>query len=251
MFRVRIFCLLMVSATAIPQNLSLSTQSLATELLRRAVDGELKAHATDHSHWKYKLQAVESGKEEIKLVVETRDGDLDRLESVNGHPITAEQKKQEDLRIQGLLQRADERDRKQRAQAEDARKMETVFKSFPDAVLASYGQRQGDLVEIFFKPNPGFHPSCNEALVFHEMEGRMWIDEKKNRITEIDGHLIEDVKFLGGLLGHLSKGGEFHVRQMEVAPGHWDITLLHVNMHGKAVIFQNHICAARENAHQL
>lgn len=34
------------------------------------------------------------------------------------------------------------------------------------------------------------------------------------------------------------KGGAFRVKQAEVAPGHWDITLLHVNMHGRALFFK-------------
>jgi hypothetical protein len=40
------------------------------------------------------------------------------------------------------------------------------------------------------------------------------------------------------LLGHLDKGGEFQVKQSEVAPGHWEIDLLHINMHGKALFFK-------------
>jgi hypothetical protein len=70
------------------------------------------------------------------------------------------------------------------------------------------------------------------------MEGHIWIDQKANRLAEIDGHLIKTVKFFGGLLGYLDEGGQFHVKQSEVAPGHWEITLLHVNMRGKALIFK-------------
>jgi hypothetical protein len=53
------------------------------------------------------------------------------------------------------------------------------------------------------------------------------------------------VRFGGGLLGHLDKGGEFHVKQAEVAPALWEITLLHVNMHGKALFFKT--IAVQEN----
>jgi hypothetical protein len=115
----------------------------------------------------------------------------------------------------------------------------------PDAVTARYGERQGDLVEILFEPNPKFHPSSHEAAVFHSMAGRIWVDTSQNRLAEIEGHLIKNVKFGGGLLGHLQKGGEFHVKQSEVAPGYWEITLLHVNMHGKALFFKT--IAVQEN----
>jgi len=40
------------------------------------------------------------------------------------------------------------------------------------------------------------------------------------------------------LLGHLDEGGEFHVRQSEVAPSFWEVTLLYVNMHGRVLFFK-------------
>ncbi len=108
----------------------------------------------------------------------------------------------------------------------------------PDAVTAKFGERKGSLVEILFQPNPNFHPSSHEAAVFHAMEGRIWIDERENRLAGIEGHLLRPVKFYGGMLGHLDKDGKFYVKQSEVAPGHWEITLLNVHMRGKALFFK-------------
>ena len=70
------------------------------------------------------------------------------------------------------------------------------------------------------------------------MEGRIWISVKEDRLAEIEGHLIREVKFGAGLLGYLDKGGEFHVKQSEVSPRLWGISLLHVNMHGKVLFFK-------------
>ena len=39
----------------------------------------------------------------------------------------------------------------------------------------------------------------------------------------------------GGLLGHLDKGGKFEVRQADGAPGQWEMTVLGVDMKGKAL----------------
>jgi hypothetical protein len=235
-----VFCI-----PAYVQNTSGSAGLSAGELLRRVVNSELKAQAKDHSHWKYQVKAGISGKEEEKVVVQTREGYLDRLRLVNGQPITPEQEKQEDERIATLLKKPDEQKKQQRAQEQDARKTERLFKMLPDAVIARYGKRQGELVEILFDPNPNFHPSSHEAAVFHSMAGRIWVNTRQNRLVEIEGHLIRGVKFGGGLLGHLDKGGEFHVKQSEVAPGYWEITLLHVNMHGKALFFKT--IAVQEN----
>lgn len=210
----------------------------AGELLRRAVDGELKAQAADHSEWMYQTRVRDDGKDQVKTVIETQQGDLERLRAENGKPLTPEQEKREDQRIDNLIHNRREQRRLQREKGEDGQKTERLFKMLPDAMTARYGSRQGDLVEILFTPNPKFHPPSHEAAVFHGMEGRIWINTRENRLAEIEGHLMETIKFGGGLLGHLDKGGEFHVKQSEVGPGHWEITLLHVNMHGKVLFFK-------------
>ena len=40
------------------------------------------------------------------------------------------------------------------------------------------------------------------------------------------------------MLGHLNRGGKFEVRQTEVAPGHWEMTALNVEMKRKALFFK-------------
>src|SRR6202171_6638880 len=126
----------------------------------------------------YQVKAGVSGKEEEKVVVQTREGYLDRLRFVNGQPITPEQEKQEDQRIATLLKKPDEQKKQQRAQEQDARKTERLFKMLPDAVIARYGKRQGELVEILFEPNPNFHPPSHEAAVFQAMAGRGWVQHR-------------------------------------------------------------------------
>ena len=220
------------------QNTPADNKLSASELLRRAVDGELKGQADDHTHWLYQVKETHSGKEEIKCVVQTKQGDLDRLLAVDGQPLTPEQQKREDRRIASLLNKPDAPKKRQHAQQKDARETEDLFRMLPQALTVKYGERKDDLVELLFEPNPNFDPPTREASVFHSMEGRIWISLKEDRLAEIDGHLIREVKFGGGLLGYLDKGGEFHVKQSEVSPRHWEISVLHVNMHGKALFFK-------------
>ena len=65
----------------------------------------------------------------------------------------------------------------------------------------------------------------------------MWVT-KDNRLAQLDGVLTDDVKFFGGLIGHLDKGGTFSVQRSELSPGHWQTTLLAVKMNGKITIFK-------------
>jgi hypothetical protein len=233
---VTLLALLLGSVAAPVRSLGADQAPSAGEFLRGVVAGELKAQADDHSHWAYQVKAEVRGRPEVRRVIETAQGNLDLLQSVGGHAIPEKQAKGEQERIQKLVADREAQRKLERAQAEDDRRTEHLFRVLPEAVLASYGARQNGLVEVLFKPNPNFHPSSHEDAVFHAMEGHIWIE--RNRLAEIRGHLIRPVKFGGGLLGHLDQGGEFRVKQSEVAPGHWEITFLYVNMHGKALFFK-------------
>ena len=57
-------------------------------------------------------------------------------------------------------------------------------------------------------------------------------------MVSITGQLTNEVKFAGGLLGHLEKGGQFSVKRTEITPAHWEVTEMAVNMHGKVLLFK-------------
>jgi hypothetical protein len=70
------------------------------------------------------------------------------------------------------------------------------------------------------------------------MEGTLLVDDTDNRLAGISGKLMERVKFGGGLLGRLEKGGTFEVKQQRIEPGYWELTVLNVEMRGKALLFK-------------
>ena len=230
--------LIIWQVSAFSQSTSGDKSLSANEFLQKTIDAELKAQAKDHSHWMYEVRTRVSGKDEVKWVVQTRDGDVDRLRSVDGRPISAEQERQEERRIAGLVRKGDEDKKGRRAEQEDDRQMDHLLKMLPQAVIAKYGEHKGDNVELLYEPNPDFHPSSHEDAVFHAMAGQIWVSARESRLAEIEGHLIREVKFYGGLLGYLDQGGKFNVKQSEVAPGYWEVTLLDVNMHGKILFFK-------------
>ncbi len=224
--------ILVFSTWAIAQ----SSQDDPEALIRRVVQNELGAERQDHSHWMFRLEEQDkNGQIEVDQVVETKDADVKRPILINGHPLTAEQQQQWERQLD---RNRGELTRTVKEKNRDAARSQNMLKLLPDAFLYSYGERRGQLVQLNFKPNPRFHPGSHEAQVFHAMEGYVWVDDKQNRLAEISGHLTERVKFDGGLLGHLDKGGTFDVRQQEVAPGYWELTVLNVQMKGKALFFK-------------
>ncbi|HET7441239.1 MAG TPA: hypothetical protein VFJ47_08060 [Terriglobales bacterium] len=213
-------------------------QQTAQAFVRQVLDNELNAENNDHSHWMLRLDEEKPGNQQVYEVVETKAGDLKRLLSVNGRPLSPEQERQQSQRIQELVNHPEELKNSHRQKSQDMDRSQRMLKTIPDAFLFEYGERQGDLVQVKFKPNPQFRPPSHEAAVFHAMEGTMWLDAKQKRLAEISGQLMHPVKFAGGLLGHLDAGGRFHVKQEEVEPGYWEMTQLNVAMRGKALFFK-------------
>jgi hypothetical protein len=126
----------------------------------------------------------------------------------------------------------------QKKQHEDGEQARNMLKMFPEAFRFQYDGTQGSLVRLKFAPNPKFRPPDHATQVFHHMTGTMLVDPKQKRLAAINGTLTSEVKFFGGVFGHLDKGGTFEVRQQEVAPRVWEVTAMHVHMNGKALLFK-------------
>jgi hypothetical protein len=210
----------------------------ANELVKATVQNELKAIDDDHSHWSYRVETRNGGVTETKEVVETPHGNLERVVARNGKPLSPDEQKQEDAKVQKFVSDTAAQQKQRKDLDDDGKKTRDLLAMLPDALTYTYAGRQGNNTKLTFKPNPSFHPPSHEATVFHAMEGQMVINTKEHRLVEFSGHLTHPVKFGGGLLGDLQQGGTFDVRQQEAGPGHWEIALLKVNIHGKALFFK-------------
>ena len=211
----------------------------ADALVREVIHNEIQAELQDQSLWCFREEQQEDGKPRRTLdVCESSDGDVERLVAINGKPLDPAQQRSEDQRIQALLGRPSQIRANQKKQREDAEQERNMLRPFPEAFHFRCQSVSGSLVTLRFEPNPGFRPASRTAFVFHHMEGSMTVDARQKRIVEINGRLTSEVKFAGGLLGHLDKDGTFFVQQGEVAPGHWDLKALSVQMSGKAVFFK-------------
>lgn len=212
----------------------------ANDLARRVIDNEIRAEDQDNSHWMLRLQVQKPNQgSEVDEVIQTSKGELQLPLLINGHPPSKAEEQQAEQRIQQLVSNASAVQKTRKEKSEDYQRSRRMLKMLPDAFIYTYGQRRGDRVELKFRPNPRFRSHSFEEEVFHAMDGNLWVDEKQNRLAEISGHLTNGVKFLGGLLGHLDKGGSFDVQQEPVAPGYWELTVLNVHMTGKALFFKS------------
>jgi hypothetical protein len=208
-------------------------------LVREVIRNEIKAQLHDQSLWCHSEQQQEDGKPAKTLqVCQTQEGDLERLVALSGTELTSLQAQAEDQRIQRLVSHPEQLRAKQKKEREDGEQARNLLVTLPDAFLFQCDHESGNLVTLRFRPNPAFRPSTRSTQVFHHMEGTLVVDADQKRLVEINGRLTSEVRFLGGLLGHLDKDGTFCVRQQQVGEGHWDLSFMNIQMNGKALFFK-------------
>jgi len=231
-----------VSESHYPPSLS------AADLVKAVIQNELYPSRVSDTRWQYRLDKELDGKQETKQVVETKSGSLERLLAIAGKPLTEAQARDESGRILRFVSNPDEQRRAEQSHQKDIEQCNAFMKMIPDAFIFDYAGQSETLTKVTFKPNPHFRPPTREGKVLQQMAGEIWVDAKQLRLASIRGQLMNDVKFAGGFLGHLEKGGQFWVKRAEVAAGDWEMTEMNVNMRGKALLFKS-ICVQQKELH--
>jgi hypothetical protein len=215
-------------------------------LVRDILRHEVRAQAEDDSLWCYRKLQEKDGKLQLFASCQTKGAEINRLLAVDGKPLTAQQSAAEEKRIEKLLTNRDLLKKRNQQQEEDAKQSATILKIFPDAFLFQQEKNDGEQITLKFQPNPNFHPSGFGEQVLHHLKGTLTLDLRQKRLVEISGQLDSEVKFFGGALGHLDKGGTFLVKQQEIAPGCWEMTTMDVRMDGRALLFKTIAVRSRE-----
>jgi hypothetical protein len=219
-----------------------------SDLVHKVIANELRIESNDHTHWMYQVVNNIPAPRKTKIVVETTSGDVTYLDAIDGRPLTVQQRKDENERVQRFIHNPDEQRKARQAGQSDDRQSSELFAMLPDAFLFQFAGSTGDETKLTFHPNPNFTTHSSSAYVFHKMDGSLIVNTKENRLVEISGQLTNGVAFLGGLLGHLDPGGTFDVRRQEIAPSYWAITKLKVNMNGKILFFKT-IAVQQDESH--
>jgi hypothetical protein len=228
----------LLAGAAFAQTPSILQQPPLTTV-KNVIYNEMHPSNSTNIHWKYRLAKTSGSKEETRTVVETQSGALDRLVAVGGQPLNGAQQADETKRILKFAHNPDQQRKAEESRRKDAEQCDSFLKMIPDAFVFEYAGENGTAVKLNFKPNPHFQAPSREARVLQQMAGEMWVDGRQQRLISISGRLMNEVKFGGGFLGHLEKGGQFTVKRTEIAPGDWELTELTVNMQGKALLFKS------------
>jgi len=224
--------------------------SQSQELVQQSLTAELHAAQDTNHPMRYLLRKSSPRLTTTKEIVETRDGDVARLISINDKPLTPEAEQQEQARLDQLL--ADPTRQHQRKQSEDddrARALK-ILRALPTAFLYEdagpvegasggvSGGASGILEKFTFRPNPNFSPPDLESQVLTQMTGTILIDRTAKRVVRLEGHLQRDIDFAWGILGRLDKGGWIALDEAEVGGSQWRTVRFQMVMSGR-VLFKS------------
>jgi hypothetical protein len=219
-------------------------------LVERALANELAA-AQDASHpMRYQLRKTSPRFTSTKEIFETKDGGVARLVSIFDKPLSPADEQKEQERLAALLADPGKQRRRKQAEDDDTGRALKVLRALAAALLYQYaGSTDGPAgkVEKFtFRPNPSFSPPDLETQVLTQMAGEIWIDPEHQRVTRLEGHLVQDVDFGWGILGRLNKGGWIAIDQADLGGGLWRIVRFQMVMSGR-VVFRNRVFDTTED----
>jgi hypothetical protein len=64
----------------------------------------------------------------------------------------------------------------------------------------------------------------------------LWVEPESGAVVRLDAELVRDLRFGGGLLGKIDKGGRVHIEQSQVAPGIWLPTVVSNQVQGRKLL---------------
>jgi len=214
----------------------------AQELVRRAIKNE-ETESKERVRFMYRLRTESPKGSKTQEMVETSEGVVGRLIAVNDKPPSADERAQDDQKLDTLVKDPQARAKKQKQQKEDEARVTRMVGSLPDAFLYEYNGTaptpNGDAIRLKFKPNPNWTPPDRERQVFQGMNGVMLIDPRQERLVKMEATLFRDVNFGWGFFGHLDKGGQFIVEQSRIGGDRWETTDMRLHFTGKILLFKN------------
>jgi hypothetical protein len=213
------------ASTSLP---SISPHALVTE----AAANELVALHHKGSYLRYRMETVNEKGNQVRDVIESKDGTVARLILKDGKPLTAEQDKAERQRLNDMIASPAAYAKHVKNGEADKSMADKMVPLMPDAMINTYtpGQpqsgRNGGAPEIVldYKPNPKWVPPSTQAQALTGLQGRVWIDAKAHYVVRMEGTIFRPVNFGWGMLAHIYPGGKVVMNQTNVGDNRWIFT---------------------------
>lgn len=206
----------------------------AQALVARSLATELKMARDPNHPMRYLLHRSTPRLTTIKEIVETRDGNVARLLSVNNKPLAPEDEQKELTRLDTLAANPSLQKHRKNSEDGDADIVLKLLRMLPNAFIyqyaGSFSGPTGTVYRFTFTPNPKFDPPDMETQALTAMSGELQIDAAQERVIRLEGHLRQDTNYGWGILGKLNKGGWLLLEQANVGDRQWRIVNVQLRM---------------------
>jgi hypothetical protein len=231
-------------------------------LVAEAAANELVALHHKGSYLRYRMETVNERGDQVRDVIESKDGTVARLILKDGKPLTPEQDKAERQRLNDMLASPAAYARHVRNGESEKSMADKMIPLMPDAMINTYtpGQppsgRNGGAPEIVldYKPNPKFVPPNTQAQGLTGLQGRVWIDAKTHYVVRMEGTIFRPVNFGWGMLAHIYPGGKVEMNQTSVGDSRWIFTDFSMELSVRALMVKKldiHSSAKTSNYQKL
>jgi len=193
---------------------------------------QLEAIHRQSPYLRYRIHLVNAKGDQVRDVIESKDGTVARLILRDGKPLTEDQNKAEQQRLGNMLKDPDAF-AKHIKDSESGKKIaDQLIRLMPDAMIYTYvpgqpqtGKHPGTTeIVLDYEPNPNFHPPTTTAEALIGLKGRAWIDSKTKLTVRLEGNIFRGVNFGWGMLAHIYPGGKLVLEQTDVGNGRWNYT---------------------------
>jgi hypothetical protein len=190
------------------------------------------------------METVNERGDQVRDVIESKDGTVARLILKDGKPLTAEQDKAERQRLNDMLASPAAYAKHVKNTESEKSMADKLIPLMPDAMINTYtpGQpqsgRNGGAPEIVldYKPNPKFVPPNTQAQALTGLQGRVWIDAKTHYVVRMEGIIFRPVNFGWGMLAHIYPGGKVEMDQTNVGGSRWIFTDFSMDLSVRALM---------------
>lgn len=248
----------MMFRTSIPMHSILSALLLAPCMLRAEATGDLKAlvqsamnrfagsqdtvrNYTLRVH-QNKKEFDETGalrKEETTVGIRQPENGVAvlRILERNGRKLNASEEAKQQAKVQKLLARGPEGQRKQ--EAAEFSWMREVPHAFTFTLKGEESLSGRQAWVLHCEPREGFRPKSTRAKALQKVRGTLWIDKSDGELVKVDVETFDAVDIGLGFIGQIDKGTTFEMRRTRLPEGIWVTTAHHAKFGARILMVKN------------
>jgi len=179
---------------------------------------------------------------------------VERLIAKDDQPLSAEEAKKEDDKIQKIIdkrknesqeERRKRLEKEEKAREEDRQFVLEVVDAFNFRLVGSEVLDGRDTWVLEGEPRPGYEPKHREAKMLSKFKGRVWIDRADAQWVKLDLAAIDTISF-GLVLARIHKGAHVLVEMTRVNDEVWLPKHVQFRLDARVALLKNY----RENIEQ-